>query len=78
MAVWGKEEKMEQKRYNIEEAKKAQVKYQEDTKSPDFAPGDGFCWGCKRNIYSEGGIDVERASKELVTGCPFCHRSYCD
>ena len=24
------------------------------------------------------GIDVERAGKELVTGCPHCHRSYCD
>lgn len=24
------------------------------------------------------GIDVERAGKELVTGCPHCNRSYCD
>lgn len=24
------------------------------------------------------GIDVERAGKELITGCPHCHRSYCD
>lgn len=24
------------------------------------------------------GIDVEKAGKELVTGCPHCNRSYCD
>ena len=24
------------------------------------------------------GITVEKASKELVTGCPHCNRSYCD
>ena len=24
------------------------------------------------------GIDVEKAGKELITGCPHCNRSYCD
>lgn len=24
------------------------------------------------------GITVDKASKELVTGCPHCNRSYCD
>jgi len=24
------------------------------------------------------GITVEKAGKELVTGCPHCNRSYCD
>ncbi len=24
------------------------------------------------------GITVEKASRELVTGCPHCHRTYCD
>lgn len=24
------------------------------------------------------GITVEKASRELVTGCPHCNRSYCD
>lgn len=24
------------------------------------------------------GISVERAGRELVTGCPHCNRSYCD
>lgn len=43
-----------------------------------FAPPDGSCYRCHRNIYSEGGISVERASKELITGCPSCHVSYVD
>lgn len=43
-----------------------------------FAPSDGICYRCKKQIYSEGGISVERASKELTTGCPFCHTSYVD
>lgn len=31
-------------------------------------------------VYGEysTGIDVEKASSELVTGCPHCNRSYCD
>lgn len=24
------------------------------------------------------GISVEKAGKELITGCPHCNRSYCD
>lgn len=29
-------------------------------------------------LHSTTGITVEKASKELVTGCPHCNRSYCD
>jgi hypothetical protein len=39
---------------------------------PLFAPQDGVCWSCRRQIYEE--LD----GKSFVTGCPFCHRSYCD
>ncbi|WP_347145928.1 hypothetical protein [Parabacteroides goldsteinii] len=42
------------------------------------APPDGRCYRCKRQIYSDGGISVERASTELTTGCPFCHTSFVD
>jgi hypothetical protein len=24
------------------------------------------------------GVSLEKASSELITGCPHCHRSYCD
>lgn len=43
-----------------------------------FAPSDGRCYRCKRQIYSDGGISVEKASAELTTGCPFCHASFVD
>lgn len=50
-----------------------------------FAPANGICYRCKRNIYSEvnhgnysTGISVERATNELITGCPHCNASYCD
>ena len=29
-------------------------------------------------LVSTTGITLEKASKELVTGCPHCNRSYCD
>lgn len=43
-----------------------------------FAPSNGVCYRCIRQIYSEGGISVEKASTELITGCPFCHSSFVD
>jgi len=64
--------------YNIQEAIKVQKEYCEKTGSPHFAPYTGGCYKCRRNIYGEGGYSVEYASKGLVTGCPFCNRSYCD
>lgn len=76
--------------YNIIEAVKAQKEYCETNKAPHFAPTTGNCWSCGRNIYSPikhgsannreytTGVSVEKAGKELVTGCPHCNRSYCD
>lgn len=63
------------------------------SKGEGFAPKDGHCFCCNQQIYSaEGqvvlgrrrigakvaGISVDQARKSLVTGCPFCHRSYVD
>ncbi len=74
--------------YDISEAIKAQEKYCVEKGYPHFAPRNGKCFRCGQNIYSEKGrtrsvkewhgISVERASKELVTGCPFCNWSYCE
>lgn len=61
---------------------KAQKKYCEDHQAPHFAPEDGFCWSCGNQIYAPAngyeGRDIDYASKELITGCPHCHKSYCD
>jgi hypothetical protein len=78
--------------YNIEESIKAQDKLCKEQGYPQFAPKNGVCWNCSQNIYSQGkrvwrgnsdeqvseGISTDAATKELVTGCPHCFRSYCD
>lgn len=46
----------------------------EATGVPRFAPADGHCYSCRRQIYVEGMRDGSR----LVTGCPWCARSYCE
>lgn len=83
--------------YDVYKAIKAQKQYCEENGFPHFAPNDGICWNCNKNIYLPieqkrilylkgkeieqiytTGITVEKAGDELVTGCPHCHRSYCD
>lgn len=55
-------------------ARQAQNKYRSGNKLPRFAPVDGICYNCHRNIYE--GISVEKAGQELVTDCPFCNHSF--
>ena len=71
--------------FNSDEARKAQKKLQEEKGYPDFAPSDGRCFKCKKDIYTQidrgpykTGISVEKAGRSLITGCPHCNRSYCD
>ena len=72
--------------FDVKEAIKAQEKLCREKGYPHFAPYDGECWSCGKNIYMQyplsrrpnRGISVERASKELITGCPHCNRTYCD
>ncbi|OEH86223.1 hypothetical protein BHU72_11855 [Desulfuribacillus stibiiarsenatis] len=82
--------------YNVVKSVQGQKTLCKERQLPHFAPSDGRCWSCKRNIYETKenkmrnwqtgeitgtyltGITVEQASKELVTGCPHCSRSYCD
>ena len=56
----------------IAEARAAQAHLCATKGLPHFAPENGVCWSCHRQIYEE--LD----GKSFVTGCPFCHRSYCD
>lgn len=75
--------------FNAAEAIAAQKKYCDDHCLPHFAPHDGICWRCHRQIYAgewvetpygkyHSGVSVEKAGSSLVTGCPHCNRSYCD
>ena len=69
----------------VRSAIKAQEQYCKDNHDPLFAPQDGFCHSCGQQIYADiqtnWGTDwgyADRASNELITGCPHCHRSYID
>lgn len=46
---------------------------------PFFAPSEqscGRCFHCKRDVYAD--MTIEQAGAELITGCRYCHYSYCD
>jgi hypothetical protein len=72
--------------FDVQAAIAAQRKLCDEKKWPHFAPSNGICYKCRRQIYSPverqvgftSGVSVEQASTELVTGCPHCYMSYCD
>lgn len=64
--------------YDIKAACEAQDKMCDERKLPHFAPLSGTCFYCGKNIYADGGISVKEASTRLITGCPYCGRSYCE
>lgn len=54
-----------------------QKAYCETHKVPEFAPTNtGNCYSCGVDITIY--ITEEQASTQLITGCPYCNRSYCD
>lgn len=61
---------------NRNEKINAQKKLCKDKNYPHFAPPDGYCFYCKRDIYTE--ITTQSASEHLITGCPHCNYSYCE
>ena len=61
---------------NNQEKITAQKEYTDKNNLPLFAPRNGKCWCCGNNIYDK--ISLEKASNDLITGCPFCFRSFCD
>ena len=63
--------------YNAIKAHEAQSDFCKIKSYPHFAP-TRYCFACRKDIYSEGGYSVKEAGETHITGCPFCHRSYCD
>ena len=57
-------------------ASMAQKSYCKTKGLPHFAPTNGICWNCRNNIFKK--ISFYQAATTLITGCPHCHRSYCD
>jgi len=66
-----------EERLRIEAKKAAQKTFWEQSGTPHFAPENGVCDYCERQIYQDLGVSLNDA-KKLVTGCPLCHRSFCD
>ena len=56
----------------------AQRKYCFNTNAPCFISYDGRCFACGAYIFGPRGISREEAGKRLITGCPYCQRSFCD
>ena len=54
----------------------AQEKYCRETGLPRFAPADGICYRCHKQIYDV--IELKNAQSTLITGCSHCHYSYCE
>ena len=42
-----------------------------------FMPKNGKCWHCNGDII-EDELKNGNDGSELVTGCPYCFRTYCD
>ncbi|MFV8845118.1 hypothetical protein [Serratia fonticola] len=73
------------KTFNSEVARQAQAKYCKEKQYPHFAPLDGICYRCKRDIYQQQassvrttGVSVQEAGSKLICFCPHCNRSYDD
>ena len=74
--------------YDPIEAAKAQEVYCDEHEIPQFAPRNGWCSSCGRNIYEPytyrrepivtSGITVEEAGSHLITSCPHCNATFCD
>ncbi|MEJ7737422.1 MAG: hypothetical protein WKF97_08350 [Chitinophagaceae bacterium] len=71
--------------FDVLKAAEAQAELCKQTREPHFAPYQGVCYGCKRNIYEQvdrgsyqTGISVVSAGISHITGCPHCQKSYCD
>ena len=57
---------------------RAQRKYCEARELPEFQPWQGFCARCGRDIYGPLGYTLGQAASQLITGCPYCHDSFCE
>jgi len=70
--------------FDNKRAPAAQQEYCDKHEIPMFAPYNGICYRCGRNIYlpTNGrngaifGVTVEQAGSQLITGCPHCSYSF--
>lgn len=78
----------EPREFDVIKASAAQQRYCKEHNLPMFAPKNGWCYSCGRNIYEPYtyrgwesrtyGISVEEAGSRHITGCTICGRTFCD
>lgn len=44
--------------------------------SIDWLSGSRNCFGCGKDVYKD--LTIEEALNTRMSGCPHCHRSFCD
>lgn len=73
------------KTYDTIKAAKAQEAYCDQHECPIFAPSDGICPRCGKNIYEPHsfrdhdavyGFSIEAAGNQLITHCDHCNYSF--
>lgn len=75
--------------FDIDAAIEAQERYCKEHQRPNFAPTNGYCDHCGKNIYNPitlrgrrgdtvYGISVEEAGTSPITSCPHCQTSFVD
>ncbi len=78
---------VEKTKAELENCKESQRKIIKERSWPFFAPSDGICFKCHKNIYQNyeysdlngnDSISYGYDGKEPITGCPHCNRSFCD
>ena len=69
---------MKKRRVSRQEFIENQRSYCIENELPFFMPHDGYCPGCGRDIIAHLIKYGMRGNEELITGCPYCYRSYVD
>ena len=54
-----------------------QAEYCEQNNLPVFIDNDGRCANCGSDIFLDASTR-DKADHALITGCPFCFKSFCE
>lgn len=60
------------KKTEREKLLQSQEEYCKKNKLPHFAPQDGICTNCKKDMVNKNWKTT------LITSCPNCNKSYCE
>ena len=75
---WSFKDEIEKKKLyeKIGKSPRALIAKQQEDHDIMFMPENGICWSCQRGIMGSDAVIKTIISGGLVTGCPYCNRSY--